>query len=101
MAEHNRVMRLDRNDALQVAADIINGSRANTYGDAGQSMERIAALWSAYMGIEIKPRDAAAMLSLLKISRIRSGSKPDNWVDLIGYAAIGAEIEGGDWKDEG
>jgi len=99
MAENDRSM--NRNDALQAAANIINGTRADTYGDAAQSMHRIAALWSAYLGVEITAKDAAACLSLLKISRIKTGSKPDNWVDLIGYGAIGAEIEGGEWRDEG
>ena len=34
------------------------------------------------------------MLALMKIGRISSGhAKPDNWVDLAGYAACGGEIE--------
>ena len=43
----------------------------------------------------IAPKDVAAMMALLKIARIASGTaKPDNWVDLAGYAACGGELEG-------
>ena len=36
----------------------------------------------------------AAMLALLKVARI-AGNRPkqDNWIDLAGYAACGAELE--------
>lgn len=35
------------------------------------------------------------MMALLKVARIANGKpKADNLVDLIGYAACGAEIEG-------
>ena len=92
---------MKRNDALELAKNLINGQRAHDYGDAVASMNRISKLWSAYLNIELDSKDAAAMLALLKISRISSGRKADNWVDLIGYAAIGAETEDEEWKDEG
>lgn len=91
---------MKRNDALELAKILINGQRAHDYGDAVASMERIAGLWSAYLGIEVETKDAAAMMCLLKISRIASGQKADNWIDLIGYGAIGAEAEGEDWEQD-
>ncbi len=56
-------------------------------------------MWSAYLRKkdhqELTPRDVAAMMALLKIARIASGqAKDDNWFDLCGYAACGAELEG-------
>jgi hypothetical protein len=34
------------------------------------------------------------MMSLMKLSRITTGQpKPDNWVDLAGYAACGGEVD--------
>ena len=40
------------------------------------------------------PEDVAAMLALMKLGRIAGGQvKPDNWVDLAGYAACGGEIQ--------
>lgn len=92
---------MKRNDALELAKILINGQRAHDYGDAVESMNRISKLWSAYLNIELDSKDAAAMLALLKISRIASGRKADNWVDLIGYAAIGAETEDEEWTTDG
>lgn len=91
---------MTRDEALRIAGILINGSRAQQYGDAVASMERIAALFGAYLGIELKAKDAAALLALLKISRISSSEKADNWIDLIGYAAIGAETENVEWEQD-
>ena len=52
----------------------------------------IAALWTAYTGTDVTPKDVAMMMALLKIARAKAGSKPDTYVDLAGYAACGAEI---------
>lgn len=50
------------------------------------------ALWTAYTGTDVTPKDVAMMMALLKIARAKAGSKPDTYVDLAGYAACGAEI---------
>lgn len=52
----------------------------------------IAALWTAYTGTDVTPKDVAMMMALLKIARAKAGSKPDTYIDLAGYAACGAEI---------
>ena len=88
-----------RDKILSFANEMTNGDREADYGSPERNFERIAALWSNYLGHErligiIRPQDVAAMLSLLKIARIASGhAKLDNWVDLAGYAACGGEIE--------
>ena len=42
----------------------------------------------------IEADDVAAMMALLKIARIATGTaKADNWVDLAGYAACGGELQ--------
>jgi hypothetical protein len=69
-----------------------DGDRAEAYGDATVSLGRIAGLWSAFLGVEISASDAAAMMVLLKMSRTRGGSDPDNWIDAAGYAALGGEL---------
>ena len=47
-------------------------------------------MWSAYLGVDIEQHDVAAMMALLKVSRIRwSPTKRDHWQDLAGYAACG------------
>ena len=40
----------------------------------------------------ITPKDVATMMGLLKVARIATGSNPDSFVDLAGYAACAGEI---------
>jgi hypothetical protein len=83
-------------DILEEARDLIRGDRASSYGDAKASFERIAALWTTYKGVEITAKDVASMMILLKVSRGVTSAKRDNWLDIIGYAALGSELEGGE-----
>lgn len=83
-------------DILEEARDLIRGDRADSYGDAKASFERIAALWTTYKGVEITAKDVASMMILLKVSRGVTSAKRDNWLDIIGYAALGSELEGGE-----
>lgn len=92
---------MERSEILEKAKQCVTGSREQDYGSPENNFKIIAAFWSAYTGCEIKSKDVAAMLALMKIARIKSGNaKADNWVDLAGYAACGGEIEGGYEKDE-
>ena len=40
----------------------------------------------------ITPKDVAVMMGLLKVARIATGSNPDSFVDLAGYAACAGEV---------
>lgn len=67
--------------------------RNTTHGAPEDTFGTIARLWAAYLDIDITSADAAAMQALLKIGRIRGNpAHMDNWVDLAGYAACGAEL---------
>ena len=70
--------------------------RQNQYGGPENNFERIAQMWNGYLGTNsIKPWDVAAMMGMLKMARARFNPKyADNWVDLAGYAACGAECAG-------
>ena len=89
-----------RADILEDALSKINGDRHEEYGDAAENFDRIAGYWNAHLGLNafITPSDVAAMMVLLKISRLHGdGSKAvDTFVDICGYAAIGGEIAGSD-----
>jgi len=86
-------MRMNRKELLEEAGRTIAGQRQEEYGDARQSFERIAALWSAYTGARITGPDVASMMVLLKVSRARtSPEKLDSWLDMAGYAALAAEM---------
>lgn len=83
-----------RKGILDEADLLINGDRNNHYGPPTQDFARTAALWTVYLEgrTEIAAHDVAAMMALLKISRIVwSPNQRDHWVDLAGYAACGFE----------
>jgi len=82
-----------RNEVLDQASACVLRDRNVQHGAPEDTFERIAGLWSVYLGVKVKPHDAAAMLALLKIARIRSNpGNDDNWIDLAGYAACGGEV---------
>ena len=84
---------------LQEAERLINGDRQQAYGSAAESFERIAAFWHAYLKHKlkdtehIKPKDVAAMMILMKVSRSVTSSKRDNWVDAAAYAELGSQLD--------
>lgn len=84
---------MQRSTILKEAECIVSRDRPNDYGPPEDSFERIAQLWTAYMGVDFFPADVAAMMALLKIARIKAcPAHLDNWLDLAGYAACGGEI---------
>lgn len=91
---------MTREETLKTAVDCVCGMREEQYGSPEDNFQTIAALWQNYLTARgcrvdaLYPHDVAAMMALLKIARVASGqSKPDNWVDLAGYAACGCEIQ--------
>lgn len=89
---------MSRKDILDAALKCVNGDRDAQYGNPENNFTLIANLWNVYLSGrddegEIKAKDVAAMLALLKLARIATGAnKDDNWIDLAGYAACGGEI---------
>jgi hypothetical protein len=81
-----------RTETLHKAEQLINQDRNNQYGPPTQDFTRTAQMWQAYLDHPIQPHDVAALMCLLKLSRI--SWQPDNhdsWIDLAGYAACGWE----------
>jgi len=88
-------------DILSEAADAVN-ERQGRYGTPADNMERIAALWTAYLegrgllDLErtdgVTATDCALMQALVKIARLEHGYHHDSVVDLAGYAACAAQI---------
>ena len=82
-----------RKELLTLAEKLVNGDRNVTYGDPVEDFRRTATMWSAYLGTEVEPHDVAALMALLKLSRIKwSPAKQDHWADLAGYAACGWDV---------
>lgn len=84
-----------RTEILETAKHLVNGDRQEDYGDAVESFQAIAEMWSAYLGVAVSGRDICNLMALLKIARLRNGPHEDSSVDGAGYLALGAEI--GQW----
>lgn len=84
---------MNRAECLDTANTIVHKDRQTSYGTPENNFGVIADMWTAYAGYDFKPHDVAVMMSLLKIARLKtSPDKPDNWVDLAGYASCGCEL---------
>ena len=74
------------------ADELISGQRADDYGDATDSFNRIAKIWSAILSTDISAEQVAACMIGLKLARLSNELKhEDSWLDIIGYAALGGE----------
>jgi class 3 adenylate cyclase len=85
-------MEMTRSEILDEAKRIITQDRDATYGGPEKSFADIARVWSARLGIEIKPHQVAIMMADLK--GVRAWNNPghlDSWIDGAGYYACGAE----------
>ena len=81
---------------LAEAGRTIHGARHEEYGHPNVNFDRIARAWSAYLGTELNAQDVTMMMVILKAMRGREGYKRDTNVDIAGYAALGAVVEGDD-----
>lgn len=54
------------------------------------NLTRIAALWSAYLGVQVTALDVCWLMTLLKSSRSRQdgGASPDHTLDARGYLEL-------------
>lgn len=75
--------------ATQEAERIVHGPRNTDYGHPMSNDERVASLWRAQFGWQVKTTDVWQAMVLLKLSRERSKPKRDNRVDIAGYAEVG------------
>lgn len=85
---------MTRKEILETAEKMVCGHREQDYGSPEDSFNKIAALWTAYKGVNFDSIDVSMMMALLKIARISSGTATDDsFVDLAGYAACGGECK--------
>ena len=79
---------------LEIANTIIHGARNEEYGHPAEDFARIAQMWSAHLGIEIKPKNVAVMMVLLKAGRLSHNlDHVDSWVDMAGYVGCADRIQ--------
>jgi len=78
---------MNAKDFLTEARAVIE-DRGLDYGHPSDNMARTARLWQAYLEIPIEDYQVAACMVLVKLARSMEGSKVDNYIDMLGYAAI-------------
>jgi len=84
---------VNRVDVLNQAEQLINGPRAQDYGDARENFGRVAQVWSALLDQHIEPEQVALCMTALKMCRLaKTLDHTDSWIDAAGYIALGAEI---------
>jgi len=82
-----------RAKTLDIAKDIIGGDRKKAYGDPNVMFGKIAALWAAYLDVDVSAVDAATMMALMKIARAQKGRYDiDSYIDNCGYMALASEM---------
>lgn len=84
---------------LETAAAAVCGDRNADYGPPIEDFKCQATMMSAYLSrtngasVEVRPNDIASLMAIVKLARQAHAPKTDNWVDLAGYAACGAEVD--------
>ena len=75
---------------LTEALRVVSGPRRRDYDDPLPNHQRIANVWNVQVGrklkTELSARDVGMMMIGLKLARDAFSPKPDNLVDIIGYA---------------
>lgn len=78
---------------LDEAKQIICEDRQDIHGAPEDTFRTISNYWTTYLDHIVTPADVAAMMCLFKIARYSANQNhKDNLVDLIGYAALAAEL---------
>jgi hypothetical protein len=91
---------VNRDDVLREAGSLISGDRHVDYGDAWENHKRIADIWSVIFRTNVTPSQVALAMAGVKIARlVNDPTKMDSWVDIAGYAALGAEMEDAEWEE--
>ena len=92
---------------LHTAENLITGDRAEQHGPFAAQFQMAADFWTVYISnivitrpeFKLTVQDVAEMMSLMKKTRKVYGKiKEDDWVDDIGYTALGAAAVLGEKK---
>jgi hypothetical protein len=86
---------MNRDAILDHAKRLINGPRANEYGDAELNFTHIAQGWQIILGSHshISAAQVALCLDWLKTCRlVNTPEHLDSYADKLGYTALAAEI---------
>ena len=87
---------LEAQDILEEAIALINGNRAEDYGDAQINFQHMADLVNLIIKKadgNLSASDMALVMIQVKIARLQeSPNHADSWIDIAGYAGLGAQL---------
>jgi hypothetical protein len=95
----DRVLGDVKTEIADDAKRIVSGARRSAYGKPEDNFERIAKFWQAFFENTGRPEanvtaaDVSPLMRLMKEARLcETPDHRDSFVDLVGYALTGAEI---------
>lgn len=77
---------MEHKSILLEAEHLVHGDRNKDYGPPIEDFTRSAKMWSAILGIEVRPEQIPLCMIAIKLSRECNRPKRDNMVDIAGYA---------------
>jgi hypothetical protein len=78
-------------EIIDEAKRLITKERAEAYGDYNSMFKNVATMWTAYFGFNVTGQDVPICMALVKMMRQKQGKDlDDNFIDIIGYAALAA-----------
>ena len=78
-------------EIIDEAKRLITKERADAYGDYNSMFRSVATMWTAYFGFNVTGQDVPICMALVKMMRQKQGKDlDDNFIDIIGYAALAA-----------
>jgi hypothetical protein len=93
---------MTRDEILDTAKELINGPRAQDYGDASDNFDRIADGWNIIAQNAVRThgyitrKHVALMLDWLKTARLlETIDHDDSWIDKAGYTGLGGSFKKG------
>jgi hypothetical protein len=83
----------ERSKFLTEVDGTINGERSESYGDPTTGFTKTANLFNGITGSSIQPVDVVIFNIVQKLERLsHTPGHRDSWLDIAGYAALGAEV---------
>ena len=78
--------------AITEAWGLIYKDRRQDYSDPRIEFEKIAALWTDILGVQVTPHQYILCMIGMKLIRESGNHKRDNIIDLIGYAQLADDL---------
>lgn len=84
---------MNRKEALDAAEALVNGPRKDDYGPAQGHFDSVGRMWAEIIGVPITGAQVILCVQALKMRRLaETQDHVDSWVDVAGYASLGAEV---------